>query len=175
MILDTYGDQQKAYDFVVNPRNVQADGVISQSAGGHTEDISYELVWYSATSINDSSWIVEMAIPFSSILFPDKELTYRGYVLWRGLLHESSLREESPLADEVLRLSYPNKPGHNVIYFVPNKNGSVRKGDRLFNWAAYMAFSQGAPVPHHHYNNTYYNTTTTPSLFLTPLSLPQHH
>lgn len=78
-----------------------------------------------------------------NILFPDKELTYRGYVLWRGLLHESSLREESPLADEVLRLSYPNKPGHNVIYFVPNKNGSVRKGDRLFNWAAYMAFSQG--------------------------------
>lgn len=75
-----------------------------------------------------------------SILFPDKKLMYRGYVLWRGLLPESSLAETSPLKDEVLRLSYPGKPGHNVFYFIPNRNGSVKEGERIFNWAAYIPF-----------------------------------
>ena len=77
-----------------------------------------------------------------TILFPNKQLKYRGYVLWRGLLHESELGQVSPLTDEVLRLSYPGKPGHNVVYFVPDKSGSVSDGNRIFNWAAYIAFSE---------------------------------
>jgi 2-polyprenyl-6-methoxyphenol hydroxylase-like FAD-dependent oxidoreductase len=77
-----------------------------------------------------------------SILFPYKELQYRGYVLWRGLLRESELEGNSPLMDEILRLSYDNEPGHNVVYFIPNQNGSVQKGDRVFNWAAYIAIPE---------------------------------
>lgn len=76
-----------------------------------------------------------------SILFPDKQLKYRGYVLWRGLLPEWELGEKSPLKDEVLRLSYPGKPGHNVVYFIPDQNGSIKEGERIFNWAAYIAFT----------------------------------
>jgi len=80
-ILDTYGDQQKAYDFVVNARNIQGDGLISQGASGNTEDLSYEVIWCSATAIGDSSWSVEMRIPFSSIRFPDRETqTWNVYV-----------------------------------------------------------------------------------------------
>lgn len=77
-----------------------------------------------------------------SILFPEKKLNYRGYVLWRGLLPESELPGGSPLKDEVLRLSYPGKPGHNVVYFIPGENGSTRKGERVINWAAYIAFTE---------------------------------
>lgn len=77
-----------------------------------------------------------------SIMFPDKRLKYRGYVLWRGLLPESELEEKSPLKDEVLRLSYPGNPGHNVVYFIPDQNGSVKEGERIFNWAAYIAFTE---------------------------------
>ncbi len=73
LFLDTYGDQQKAYEFLVNPRNIQGDGLVSQGAASHVEDISYEMVWCSAATIGDSSWVVEMGIPFSSIRFPDKE------------------------------------------------------------------------------------------------------
>lgn len=77
-----------------------------------------------------------------SLLFPDKQLKYRGYILWRGLLPESELGTKSPLKNEVLRLSYPGKPGHNVVYYIPDKNGSVKEGDRIFNWAAYIAFNE---------------------------------
>jgi len=81
LFLDTYGDRQKAYEFLVNPRNIQGDGLISQGAGSHVEDISYEMVWRSAAAINDSSWVVEMGIPFSSIRFPDKEVqTWNVYI-----------------------------------------------------------------------------------------------
>lgn len=76
-----------------------------------------------------------------SILFPEIELKYRGYVLWRGLLPESELPGESPLKDEILRLSYEGEPGHNVVYFIPDQNGSVNKGERVYNWAAYI------PIP----------------------------
>ena len=76
------------------------------------------------------------------LLFPDKQLKYRGYVLWRGLLHESQIGQKSPLSDEVLRLSYPGKPGHNVVYFIPDQNGSVKEGERIFNWAAYIPFTE---------------------------------
>ncbi|MDW3652800.1 MAG: FAD-dependent monooxygenase [Bacteroidia bacterium] len=75
------------------------------------------------------------------LLFPEKKLKYRGYVLWRGLLSESEMLDTSILKDEILRLSYDGEPGHNVVYFIPNENGSVEKGERVFNWAAYM------PIP----------------------------
>ena len=75
------------------------------------------------------------------ILFPEKKLKYRGYVLWRGLLPEREMSRKSPIQHEILRLSYKGKPGHNVVYFIPNENGSVKEGDRAFNWAAYI------PIP----------------------------
>ncbi|MDU8885520.1 NAD(P)-binding protein [Yeosuana sp. MJ-SS3] len=77
-----------------------------------------------------------------SLLFPEKKLKYRGYVLWRGLLPESEILEKSPLKDEILRLSYKNQPGHNVLYFIPNKKGSTTTGSRIFNWAAYIAVQE---------------------------------
>ena len=69
LILDPFGDQQKAYEFMVNPRNIQGDGLMSQ--GGDQEDMSYEMIWYSAVTMEPDRWTVEMAIPFKSFRFPD--------------------------------------------------------------------------------------------------------
>jgi 2,6-dihydroxypyridine 3-monooxygenase len=75
------------------------------------------------------------------LLFPDVDLKYRGYVLWRGLLPESGMETEGSLNDTLPRLSYAESPGHMVIYFIPSHLGSISKGDRIFNWAAYI------PIP----------------------------
>lgn len=72
------------------------------------------------------------------IIFPEKKLKDRRYVLWRGLLSESKVPDEGHLNDAILRLSYKNEPGHNVMYFIPNKNGSIQPGERIYNWAAYI-------------------------------------
>lgn len=73
-----------------------------------------------------------------SLLFPDAKLSYRGYVLWRGLLPESRMDDSRPLGTTLPRLSYPDLRGHMVIYFVPGHDGSTREGERLYNWAAYI-------------------------------------
>jgi len=77
-----------------------------------------------------------------SLMFPDKKLKYRGYVLWRGLLPESEMKGICPLRNEILRLSYSGQPGHNVVYFIPGLNGSTKEGNRIFNWAAYVAIKE---------------------------------
>jgi 2-polyprenyl-6-methoxyphenol hydroxylase-like FAD-dependent oxidoreductase len=75
------------------------------------------------------------------LLFPEVDLKYRGYMLWRGLINENEMEASTPLGNTVPRLSYQNLPGNFVVYFVPNQDGSIREGDRIFNWAAYI------PIP----------------------------
>ncbi len=76
------------------------------------------------------------------LIFPDKKLKYRGYVLWRGLLPECEMEGVSPLKNEILRLSYSGQPGHNVVYFIPGPDGSTQEGSRIFNWAAYIVVDE---------------------------------
>ncbi len=69
VILDTYGDYQRAYELVVNPYGIQGD--LMMSGGG--EDMSFDMLWESAAAINGEGWTAEMAIPFKSLRFPDKD------------------------------------------------------------------------------------------------------
>ncbi len=75
------------------------------------------------------------------LLFPDVQLRYRGYQLWRGLLPESELADPDVLGSNCPRISYPTMPGNFVCYFVPGEDGSTRPGERLVNWAAYIPVS----------------------------------
>jgi len=72
------------------------------------------------------------------LLCPEAELKYRGYVLWRGVLPESELQDSDPLETAIPRLTYKGLPGHLILYFVPGNDGSIAKGERLVNWAAYI-------------------------------------
>lgn len=72
------------------------------------------------------------------LLFPDSELIYRGYMLWRGLLPEADIEDSAPLGKQLPRLSYCDLPGHMVSYFIPDDHGSIEKGKRICNWAAYI-------------------------------------
>ncbi|HUN65061.1 MAG TPA: DUF5916 domain-containing protein [Bacteroidota bacterium] len=65
-ILDTYGDYQRAYEFLVNPYGIQADLLRTTN----NEDASFDAVWESAAAMNDSGWTAELAIPFKSLRFP---------------------------------------------------------------------------------------------------------
>jgi 2-polyprenyl-6-methoxyphenol hydroxylase-like FAD-dependent oxidoreductase len=75
-------------------------------------------------------------------LFPDVELSFRGYMLWRGLLPEQEMEDSAPLGTKVPRLSHANLPGHTVMYFIPSDTGSIEAGKRIFNWAAYMPIAE---------------------------------
>ncbi len=67
--IDTYGDYQRAYEFAVNPYGIQADLMATLD----NEDADFDLIWRSAAVKGDSGWTAEMAIPFASLRFPNRE------------------------------------------------------------------------------------------------------
>lgn len=86
LCLDTYGDHAFAYEIAANPYGIPGDLLFSASAG---EDISYNLIFESAGQLNSEGWIVEMAIPFASIRFPEKERQEWRVDFWRNRPRES--------------------------------------------------------------------------------------
>jgi len=67
VILDTFDDQRRAFELFVNPLGVQMDLVLNDVDGG--EDASWDAIWSSAGRLNGEGYVVEMAIPFSSLRF----------------------------------------------------------------------------------------------------------
>jgi hypothetical protein len=88
LILDTYGDLAWAYELFVNPLGIQGDLRML----GDDEDISMDLVWHSRGKVTESGYQVEIAIPFSSLRFPDRpEQVWRAN-FWRDHQRESRRR-----------------------------------------------------------------------------------
>lgn len=71
------------------------------------------------------------------LMHPDVELDYRGYAVWRGTLEESQYDAGSALNDHP-RLSFATMPGSFITYLMPSESGSVKPGERVINWAAYL-------------------------------------
>ena len=66
--LDTFNDGRRAFEFFVNPLGVQMD--LTMDDVNENEDASWDAIWSSAGRITDSGYVVEMAVPFSSLRFP---------------------------------------------------------------------------------------------------------
>jgi hypothetical protein len=71
VVLDTFNDQRRAFEFFVNPLGVQMDMTMDDVNGG--EDTSWDAIWESAGGITDEGYIVEVAIPFSQLRFQRTE------------------------------------------------------------------------------------------------------
>ena len=71
--LDTFLDQQRAYDFDVNGYGVQGDGVLtagSDDGGIPNPDRSWNALFDTSAQIVDYGYTAEMAIPFKSLRYP---------------------------------------------------------------------------------------------------------
>ena len=70
-ILDTFNDQRRGYMFFVNPFGIQGDALDSYGMGGG--DPAWDTIWDSEGRITDEGYIVEVAVPFSSLRFQGTE------------------------------------------------------------------------------------------------------
>jgi hypothetical protein len=78
--LDTYGNGAWAYEIFVNALGVQGDVLMATNAD---EDTRFDIVFDSRAVVTGDGYRVEMAIPFSSLRFPDRAAqTWRG-TFWR--------------------------------------------------------------------------------------------
>jgi hypothetical protein len=78
--LDATGERKVVYEFICNPRGIQADALNSSSSG---ESLEPDWVWYSAGRIVKDGYIVEMRIPLKSISFKSGENITMHTALYR--------------------------------------------------------------------------------------------
>ncbi len=71
VVLDTFNDERRAFEFFANPFGVQADAIQDDVNG--REDDSWNAIWDSAGQINDKGYVVEMAIPVKQLRFTPSE------------------------------------------------------------------------------------------------------
>lgn len=89
--LDPFRAQQRGYEFAVNPRGIQRDGLWTE--GGDGTDLSYDTLWHSEGRLTERGYVVSIAIPFRSLRFPREEIQTWGIVLARRVSRGQS--EES--------------------------------------------------------------------------------
>jgi Domain of unknown function (DUF5916)/Carbohydrate family 9 binding domain-like len=68
LMIDTFNDENRAYQLRVNPLGVQADAIFSQNEG--VEDFSFDLIWDSAGRITETGYVIEAAVPLGQLRFP---------------------------------------------------------------------------------------------------------
>jgi hypothetical protein len=81
ILLDVENQNHSAIDFWIGPTGIQADSVFFE--GTFTEDFGPDYFWQSAGWIGPKSWNAEVAIPLSSLRYPDKDPQDWALALYR--------------------------------------------------------------------------------------------
>ena len=76
-----YNDGLTMFEFKISPAGLQSDNKFSAVG----RESSWDAVWESAATINDSGWIAEVFIPYSALRFPKTEVQTWGINMWRNL------------------------------------------------------------------------------------------
>lgn len=71
IVVDSYGDERRAFEFFANALGVQMD--LTNDDINQNEDESWDAIWDSAGRINKAGYIVEMQIPLRQLRFPRLE------------------------------------------------------------------------------------------------------
>ena len=92
VMLDTFHDRRRAYEFEVNPKGVQWDAIYTEASYADTGgnfDASFDTLWYSKGRITPEGFVVWMAIPFRSLRFPSVKDQTWGIILLREIMREN--------------------------------------------------------------------------------------
>ncbi len=73
IMVDTFNDERNGYEFFVNPLGVQMDLTLNEVSSEEGENAAWDAIWSSAGKIDRQGYVVEMAIPFSSLRFQRTE------------------------------------------------------------------------------------------------------
>jgi len=82
VMLDTFGDEQRAYTFIVSAAGVQWDAIWTEGDGF---DPAWDTVWQSRVRITETGYVAWMSIPFRSLRFPDGGGNDWGLILLREI------------------------------------------------------------------------------------------
>lgn len=78
--LDSIGNKQNLYEFIVNPDGIQYDGIVFPNG---SEDKSPDWVWLSGAKMNEDGYSAEIQIPLKSIRYSSGENVEMGITFFR--------------------------------------------------------------------------------------------
>lgn len=95
IMIDTFNDERRAFQFRMNPLGVQADAIFSEQDG--VEDFSWDMIWASAGRIGPDGFVVEVALPLKQLRFPPgkgpQTWGFEAFRSWpRNVRHRLSLQ-----------------------------------------------------------------------------------
>ena len=73
IVIDTYNDGRRAFEFFANPLGVQMDRTNNEAAASSrfgAQDYSWDAIWDSAGRISGEGYVVEVKIPLNQLRFP---------------------------------------------------------------------------------------------------------
>jgi hypothetical protein len=71
-VFDTFNDHTNAFQFGVNPYGVQRESLIANGGVSQGDlSLAWDNKWFSQARINEDNWVVEIAIPFTTLRYND--------------------------------------------------------------------------------------------------------
>ncbi len=104
IILNTFINYEESYTFWINPYGIQYTQYYKRETNS-TVDIN--IIWYANAKINDSCWTVEVAIPFTSLRYPDEDVQKWKFILVRSRPRKYNYWYELPLIPPGVPSIYP--------------------------------------------------------------------
>lgn len=80
--LDTFGDRRNGYVFEATPFGTQGDAIITDEA---STNWNWEGVFWSEARVTADGWVLELAIPFSTLRYPDDRDPVMGLAIFRSI------------------------------------------------------------------------------------------
>ena len=81
--LDTYHDRRNAYLFEMNPLGTQDDALITDENRPGLDEWAWDGVYISEGNVTDFGWVLEVAIPWTTLRFPNKDELTMGLAIKR--------------------------------------------------------------------------------------------
>lgn len=134
LIFDTFNDATNAYMFSVNPYGVQRESLVS--GGGDALNPTWDVKWQSEGKIYSNYYILELAIPFSSLKFKEGSQTWRFQTYrWDLQTDEQSAWSRVPQNQLLINLAFlgemhfekPLGKNRPPVYIIPYLNTMTAK------------------------------------------------
>ncbi len=89
MVLDTFRDRQSGYNFIINPAGSRIDAFIRED--GRIRNRDWDGVWVAKTSIDESGWYLEVALPWHSLRFREGDNIVWGANFVRTIMRKNEV------------------------------------------------------------------------------------
>lgn len=122
-VFDTFNDKTNAFQFGVNPYGVQREALIA-NGGMQSSDLNlaWDNKWFSQAKIYEDYWVVEAAIPFSTLRYNDGAMNWNvNFYRIDSEYNERSTWSPIPRNFNVINLAFSRK----LIFEEPLKKEST--------------------------------------------------